>query len=246
VFDNSFTWKRVAGEKPRALGVHLGHVPYIEPEGEDDRRGLRAAVALAVAVHVGLFLLHLPAGSEVDIGKAPERPVFVVKQVRFQSPPPRSQQQIPKRKERKKMIPIPDPTPDEPEPLLIEEVEIPEVDYGDPDSVYGIPEGPPGLGFGGEGPIRLGGDVTPPIKIHYPSPKYTEEGRQARIQGVVILEAIIDTMGNVASVKVLKGLPQGLTDSAVEAAKQWKFEPARRGGEPVAVFLNLTIRFSLQ
>jgi protein TonB len=66
------------------------------------------------------------------------------------------------------------------------------------------------------------------------------------VQGIVILEAIIDAMGNVTNIKILKGLPMGLSDTAVEAAANWKFKPATRNGVPVPVFFNLTIRFSLQ
>jgi protein TonB len=62
----------------------------------------------------------------------------------------------------------------------------------------------------------------------------------------VILEAIIDEAGDVDEVTVLKGLPLGLTETAVVAARDWKFKPATRDGAPVPVFYNLTVRFSLQ
>ena len=247
MFKDSYTWSRFAGEKPKGLGVHLGHVPYIEPDDGSGKRRMRLAVALAVAFHVVFFLIYIPAGSKpLQIQSKPGK-VFVVQQVRFKAPPPKAQQQVPKRKEKKRVIPIPDPTPEEPEPILVEEVEVPDADFLVGDVVFGIPEGPPdAYGLGGDGPIRMGADVTPPVKTYFPSPRYTEEGRQARITGVVILEAVIDREGNVVHVKVLKGLPMGLTESAVETAKLWKFRPAMRQGEPVAVFLNLTIRFSLQ
>jgi TonB family protein len=247
MFEDSYTWSRFSGEKPKALGVHLGHVPYLEPEDDSGKKRMRLAIVLAVALHVGFFLVHMPVESRVFEVRSTPGKVFVVKQVRFEPPPPQAQQQIPKRKEKKRVIPIPDPTPEEPEPIVAEEVEVPDLDVAIGDVVFGIPEGPPSpYGLSGDGPIRLTGGVTPPEKIYYPSPRYTEEGRQARITGVVILEAVIDAEGNVVHVDVLKGLPMGLTESAVETAKQWKFRPAMRDGEPVAVFLNLTIRFSLQ
>jgi TonB family protein len=247
MFKDSYTWSRFAGEKPKGLGVHLGHVPYLEPDDGGSKKRMRLAVGLAVAFHLLFFVVRMPVSSKVFEVKAKPGKVFVVQQVRFQAPPPKAQQQIPKRKEKKRVIPIPDPTPEEPEPILVEEVEMPDVDYLIGDVVFGIPDGPPSpYGISGDGPIRLGGDVLPPEKVYFPSPRYTEEGRQARITGVVILEAVIDREGNVAHVKVLKGLPMGLTESAVETAKEWKFRPATRNGEPVAVFLNLTIRFSLQ
>ena len=97
-----------------------------------------------------------------------------------------------------------------------------------------------------EGPIRVGGDVQPPGKVVAPPPQYTEIARKARIQGVVIVEAIIYKQGNVTNVKILKGLPMGLDKSAVETALQWRFKPALENGEPVAVFFNLLVNFSLQ
>lgn len=94
--------------------------------------------------------------------------------------------------------------------------------------------------------IKLGSNVLPPRKIYAPQPLYTEEARQERIQGVVILEAVIDKHGSVQNVKILKGLPHGLSESAVRTACGWEFEPATLAGETVAVYFNLTTRFSLE
>lgn len=95
-------------------------------------------------------------------------------------------------------------------------------------------------------PVRLTSDMTRPEKISGPNPQYTEIARKARIQGVVIVEAIIDQTGAVANVRILKPLPMGLDQAAVEAVKQWRFTPATRKGEPVAVYYNLTMNFRLQ
>jgi periplasmic protein TonB len=97
-----------------------------------------------------------------------------------------------------------------------------------------------------QGPYRVGGEVSPPLRISAPQPQYTELARQARIQGVVIVQAIIDCEGAVTSIKVLKELPMGLTESAVEAISRWRFEPARLNGSPVSVFYNLTVNFRIQ
>jgi len=94
-------------------------------------------------------------------------------------------------------------------------------------------------------PLKIEGNVLPPQKIYGPQPLYTEEARRERVQGVVILETVIDKEGNITNVKVLKGLPLGLTESAVLTACQWQFEPATLHGEPVATYFNLTTRFSL-
>ena len=58
--------------------------------------------------------------------------------------------------------------------------------------------------------------------------------------------AVIDEKGEVAEIEVLKGLGLGLTESAVETVRGWKFEPATRAGEPVAVYMNLVVSFRLQ
>ncbi len=96
------------------------------------------------------------------------------------------------------------------------------------------------------GPFRSGGDITPAVKISSPNPQYTEEARRARIQGVVLLEAIIGCDGRVTNITVLQGLPLGLTEAAVDALSRWRFEPATLNGSPVSVFYNLTVNFRLQ
>jgi protein TonB len=63
---------------------------------------------------------------------------------------------------------------------------------------------------------------------------------------VVIVEAIIDKNGNVTNVRVLKPLPMGLDQAAVDAVENWKFKPATLNGKPVDVFYNLTVNFRLQ
>ena len=92
---------------------------------------------------------------------------------------------------------------------------------------------------------RVGGEVEPPRVVRRVQPKYTEEARQERLQGVTILEAVIDEHGEVAEIRVLKGLGSGLDTAAVDAVKQWKFVPAMLHGKPVAVYFTLTVSFKL-
>jgi len=93
------------------------------------------------------------------------------------------------------------------------------------------------------GPLE--GDLESPRVVEKVMPSYPPEAREARLQGVVIVTAVIAEDGSVGEVEVLKGLPMGLSESAVEAVKQWRFEPATLDGEPVAVYYNLTINFRL-
>jgi TonB family protein len=95
-------------------------------------------------------------------------------------------------------------------------------------------------------PYRVGGNVTRPEKISGAPPAYTVEARKARVTGVVILEAVIDEQGNVTDVKVLKGLPAGLDQSALEAVQSWKFNPATLDGRPVPVYYTLTVNFTME
>ncbi|HET9225824.1 MAG TPA: energy transducer TonB [Thermoanaerobaculia bacterium] len=95
-------------------------------------------------------------------------------------------------------------------------------------------------------PYRVGGNVTRPEKIGGDPPEYSAEARMERVQGVVILETVIDEHGDVTDVKVLKGLPKGLSEAAVDAVRAWKFKPARKDGMPVAVYYILTVNFTLK
>jgi TonB family protein len=96
-----------------------------------------------------------------------------------------------------------------------------------------------------EGLLRVGKDVKAPIVIHKVEPIYSEEARRARISGIVIVEAVIDKTGAVRDVSVLKPLPFGLDQAAVDAVKQWKFEPAKLEGKPVDVVFNMTVNFRI-
>jgi len=94
-------------------------------------------------------------------------------------------------------------------------------------------------------PYHVGGDVNAPVAIVHVEPQYTDEARQARVSGVVIVQALIDHNGVVKDVHVLKPLPYGLSEAAVDAVKQWSFKPGTLNGEAVDVLFNLTINFKL-
>jgi protein TonB len=115
--------------------------------------------------------------------------------------------------------------------------------------VGGTGTGSEGEGNGGNespsGPLRVGGDVKAPTVVSRVEPQYNEAARKARITGVVIVEAIINKEGRVEQVKVIKGLPMGLSDAAEEAVKGWRFRPGTLNGQPVEVIFNLTVNFTL-
>jgi TonB family protein len=221
-----------------------GGMPEYLLEEEESRRPLHIALAVAVVIHLLLFVIHFPESEPEPQRVGSKQPHYIVQQVRFEKPPPRQQQQKPKTREKKRVIPIPDTTPDEPEPLVVDEIEAPETDeFYDLNAVVGIPDGPPDDGRAGA--MALTGSIAPPTKIFSPQPLYTEDARRAGVQGVVILEAVVDSDGTVRNVKVLKGLPMGLDKSAVDAVMTWRYEPAKLEGKPVPVYFTFTISFSL-
>jgi len=230
----------------KALKQHedyaTGGFSTLAEEYEQDRKTMRVAVGVAIAFHIVLLLINLP---KLTAGPPPppEKPkVYVVQQVRFKPPPPEQKREIPKPKAKK--VPIPDPTPDEPEPIRLPEELDQQLDLPDTDVIFDIPEGPPPAEP--EGPIMVGGDVKAPVKEFAPQPQYTEIARKARIQGVVIVQAIVTKQGDVQEVKVLKGLPMGLDKAAADAVRKWRFKPATLNGKPVDVYYNLTVNFTLQ
>jgi TonB family protein len=217
----------------------------LQEEDEPRRkRAVRLGIALAIAFHILLFFIVFPSYYEEQILKVGSTPrVYKLRQVKFQQPPkPRVRQTVAKPKAR--VVPIPDATPDDPEPLVLEEsAEVSEIDFPEIGESVVVPEGPAGPAIG---PMQISGNVLAPVRIHAPDPHYPEEARHARVQGVVILQTIIDKLGNVTDVKVLKGLPSGLTEAAVEAVSSWRFKPATLEGEPVAVYYLVTVSFSVQ
>jgi protein TonB len=92
--------------------------------------------------------------------------------------------------------------------------------------------------------VRIGGAIKEPKKLRNVNPVYPQVARQARVQGIVILECVIDTDGRVTSVKVLRGIPL-LDAAAIEAVRQWEYEPTRVNGVPWPVIMTVTVNFRL-
>ncbi len=104
----------------------------------------------------------------------------------------------------------------------------------------------PGSGGGiGGGVFRVGGGVSAPRAVSTPDPEYSEEARKAKYQGVVVLWLIVGPDGKPRDVRVARPLGMGLDQKAVEAVKNWKFEPAMKDGRPVAVQINVEVNFRL-
>jgi len=97
--------------------------------------------------------------------------------------------------------------------------------------------------YPGEGP-QPGEKVMPPKLVAQVDPIYPEIARQARVEGIVILEATTDTYGRIADVKVLRSIPL-LDQAALDAVKQWVYEPMVVDGKPREVTFTVTVNFTL-
>jgi protein TonB len=95
-------------------------------------------------------------------------------------------------------------------------------------------------------PIVVGGAVLKPEILVKTQPRYTELARRSNTTGVVVLRAVIDERGNVTNLEVLRTLPMGLEQAAVDAVRTWRFKPATLHGRPVKVYFNLTVNFQIQ
>lgn len=108
----------------------------------------------------------------------------------------------------------------------------------------------PGVGAGSGGGIgggiyHVGGGISAPQAISSPDPEYTEEARQAKKQGTCVLSMIVDEQGHPRDLRVVRGLGFGLDAKALDAVRQWRFQPALKDGKPVNVQISVEVEFHL-
>ncbi|HKP13500.1 MAG TPA: TonB family protein [Blastocatellia bacterium] len=110
----------------------------------------------------------------------------------------------------------------------------------------------PGSGYGsgsGSG-VGSGGMATAvdqrPVALNFPHPQYTREARDNKVQGTVTLRVLVGDDGTVKQVKVVRGLPYGLSDEAVRLAFEVRFKPAMKAGKPVPFWQTMSIEFNLR
>ena len=89
-------------------------------------------------------------------------------------------------------------------------------------------------------------EITKPVEIEKTTPKYPESARQDRVMGMVIVETVISDEGLVEDVRVVESPDERLSAAAVEAVREWRFEPALCDGKPASVYYNLTVNFKLE
>jgi TonB family protein len=111
-------------------------------------------------------------------------------------------------------------------------------------------DGGGGAGGGGGGTdynrVFSGKDVNSKARVlSKPEPQYTEEARKNQITGTVVLRAIFTSGGQVTNIRSVSGLPFGLTERAIAAARQIRFTPATKDGRPVSMYIQLEYNFNL-
>jgi periplasmic protein TonB len=113
----------------------------------------------------------------------------------------------------------------------------------------GVGHGPgAGVGSGGGiggGVYKVGGGISAPQAITTPDPEYTEEARSAKTQGTCVLQLVVDQQGHPRDIRVVRSLGHGLDAKAIDAVKQWRFQPAMKDGQPVNVLISVEVGFHL-
>jgi TonB family protein len=95
-------------------------------------------------------------------------------------------------------------------------------------------------------PVRVGGDIKPPELMKRVSPVYPDDAREAKLTGVVLIEAVIDAQGHVKNPRVLRSVAPSLDQAALEAVRQWEHAPTLLSGVPVEVIFTVTVVFNLK
>jgi protein TonB len=209
-----------------------------------------AAHAVAVSI-----MLIAPLAAEVDLPpiSSPIKNVNIVKTVTPPSPPP--------------------PRGDDPRPRLdpsVAPIAAPDaiIKESPPDTAVAGPPGPPG-GIGVDPwsgvlsevgtpsavptpppppppnkPFRVGQGIREPQKILHVPPEYPQPAVLARVEGTVVLEAVLDETGKVDRVRVLNSVPL-LNGAAIRAVQRWRYTPTLLNGVPVQVLMTITVKFTL-
>lgn len=225
------------------------HSAVMEMAFNDAGSGKYFRLSLCIAMYVVLILIWMPGfsfGEKVfDVNKTEQPPQ---KRKVLKPPPEQPLERVRTREKVAKKMPMPDLTPDEPEPVVEPEPPPePEVLPTD-DWEIGIPDGPPEPQ--GDTIARVGEvGVETPVFTKKVQPKYPQKAIKIRLQGYVILEAILRKDGSVDDIKVLRGLGKGkfgFEEEAAAALRNWEFLPGKVNGRPADVRMTLKIDFVLQ
>ena len=226
------------------------------------RNGLRSRLSgtlpISIAIHLvallAIFVVPLVANIVV-----PTVSVVMPGYVRVALPPPPVESI---RQPRAAAVPDPVPQPGAPthapDEILPEKVIAPAYVPGALETNAGI-SAAPGVLPGGPvtvvppppepvkpaGPVRVADLPVPPHKTVDVRPIYPEIARAARVQGLVVMEAVLDPSGHVTQLRVVRSVPM-LDQAAMDAVRQWRYTPTIYYGKAVSVLMTITINFTLQ
>ena len=93
---------------------------------------------------------------------------------------------------------------------------------------------------------RVGGGVSAPKAIYHPDPQYPIAARDSNLPATVILWVIVGPDGLPHEIRVAQAAGHGFDENAIEAVQKWRFKPAKKDGQPVAVQINVQIHFKPQ
>lgn len=225
---------------------------YLSMPRHHDQSLLMKAFLGAILVHVLAMLITLPRIKDVPTPDEVHHVIFVRKYI--PPPPPIEGRQVVRgvkaRKKTTRIIPIPDPTPEDLEPIREPQ---PEFFAGDPltpgdvEFLIGEPEGPPsGGGYATPGLAGVGG-ITVPKLIERVRPEYPEMARRAKLESRVFLKAVILADGTVGEIEIVRcDRPyMGFEEAAISAVRQWVYEPATLDGRPVDVYFTVIVEFTI-
>jgi protein TonB len=215
----------------------------------DDRVPLIFAAAGAAVLHFLAILIPLP---DKPLSPIPQRAVVAPESIRTNlSPPPelRNPQEIPPKQPDPEppriAVPLPDPPAQmsriETEPVVIQEYGVDELELELPIGEIVRPEPDPDYFEPGETGLVL------PVGVYRPQPEFPEPARKIRLDGRVILRAVVDSGGNVGDIEILFVTEPdlGYSAAAIEAVGQWRYQPGELRGRAVPVRMTVVVDFNL-
>jgi protein TonB len=267
---NEAVWHGAESAPARPQNPALAEQTFIRgmletPTQEDHRNPLELAASLLLHILIvaAVFVAPLIFTRTIDLSKFNE--TFLV------APRPPAAAPAPAQVERVvKAAPRPMPQQAVTQPVAIPAQirvvhdEAPPPDPGALGAVGGVPGGVPGGVLGGiiggtaiapppppppahhaEEILRVGGDVKAPQVIYAPPPAYPALARTSRLEGVVVLDAVIDDSGHVVQARAISG-PALLLHAALVAVAQWRYQPTILDGQPVSIRMHVTVKFHLE
>ncbi len=192
----------------------------------NQRRLIVRALVGAVVLHATVLVARMPAwGPDPVRVDAPREQAMKVQFLKPPAPPPKTPEKPPEPE--KKKVPLPDPTPDEPEPVK----EAPPPPPADPSPPAPVQQ---------SGPIRVSPGQGPGV-IKKVEPRYPPIAQTMRIEGTVVVDAIIRQDGTVSDVTILRSSNKLFDQACIDAVRQWRFTPGSQD-----VILTVTVNFTLR